>query len=426
MATLSSKNGKPGLDSIEGSSPLLAIFLAICALAPIVAFFQPKGMVPVLISAALFGALGIGLIAGLRENFPRRAAVVLALLIAWTGVTALWALDPNAALVGMTKLAGNLIVGLLFLTTALLVPPVWRSRLLLFTSVGWGIGLALVLEEIIFNGPIIGGIFGAAYDKYRIAHVGYFWLNGCATVLLMSAWPVATTLRQRYGIWPAVAALAVLLYALVAIQFWAGVIAICLGCVLAAATFVFKKQVLIGLAAIVVLFGLFSPVIAQHHNLLVTAARDAGIPIRESKHRLAIWAFAGERIAEHPIRGWGMNSSKIIPGGDEYLYTEDGEGIGTALPLHPHNGVLQIWLELGVFGAILFIAFILAIIRYIYRSVPDRYLAAIMVGQLTIALTLGSISFGIWQGWWMATLWFGAGLIAAVSTAYVRPTISEN
>ena len=65
-------------------------------------------------------------------------------------------------------------------------------------------------------------------------------------------------------------------------------------------------------------------------------------------HRLLIWSFVGERIAERPLLGWGLDASRAIPGGKE----EIRPGL-TRLPLHPHNAALQVWLELGMPGALL-------------------------------------------------------------------------
>ena len=66
-------------------------------------------------------------------------------------------------------------------------------------------------------------------------------------------------------------------------------------------------------------------------------------------HRLLIWSFAGDRIAERPVTGWGLDSSRAIPGGDDPIRPRE-----TWMPLHPHNAALQVWLELGAPGAALF------------------------------------------------------------------------
>jgi O-antigen ligase len=66
-------------------------------------------------------------------------------------------------------------------------------------------------------------------------------------------------------------------------------------------------------------------------------------------HRLLIWSFVGDRIAERALAGWGLDSSRAVPGGEDPI--RPGE---TWLPLHPHNAPLQLWLELGAPGAVLF------------------------------------------------------------------------
>ena len=82
-------------------------------------------------------------------------------------------------------------------------------------------------------------------------------------------------------------------------------------------------------------------------------------------HRMLIWDFTAERIAERPLLGWGMEASRTVPGGrgqpeaaalDRMRVTDPGQRRWFAephvqiLPLHPHNGALQLWLELGAVG----------------------------------------------------------------------------
>ncbi len=89
-------------------------------------------------------------------------------------------------------------------------------------------------------------------------------------------------------------------------------------------------------------------------------------------HRLLIWSFVGDRIAEHPLRGWGLDSSRAIPGGRDPIRPDE-----TWLPLHPHNAPLQLWLELGVPGAVLF-ALLSGLA--LARSRPRRLAAALRRG----------------------------------------------
>jgi len=118
-------------------------------------------------------------------------------------------------------------------------------------------------------------------------------------------------------------------------------------------------------------------------------------------HRLMIWSFVGERIAERPLAGWGLDAARGIPGGKDPI--RPGE---TWLPLHPHNAPLQVWLELGVPGAVLF-GLLAALPWCGLATVPwPRIFVAAAGTSLSIALITSFATYGIWQEWWLATLWF--------------------
>lgn len=81
-------------------------------------------------------------------------------------------------------------------------------------------------------------------------------------------------------------------------------------------------------------------------------------------HRLTIWNFVARHVAEKPVLGWGMDVSCSLPGGEEEIPINRHEAEGRVialvlepmLPLHPHNAILQWWLELGAPGAALLLA----------------------------------------------------------------------
>jgi len=116
-------------------------------------------------------------------------------------------------------------------------------------------------------------------------------------------------------------------------------------------------------------------------------------------HRFQIWAFVGDRIAERPLLGWGLDSSRAIPGGR----VEIRPG-AQHLPLHPHDAALQIWLELGLPGALILAGVVawlwLALARVAW---PPLYTAA-AAAALATALFAALGTYGIWQEWWIATL----------------------
>ncbi|HBA43609.1 MAG TPA: hypothetical protein DCZ07_11605, partial [Alphaproteobacteria bacterium] len=89
-----------------------------------------------------------------------------------------------------------------------------------------------------------------------------------------------------------------------------------------------------------------------------------------------------------------------LPDGSDIAYPNV-----TLLPLHPHNGALQIWLELGLPGALITAALLLALgfgIAALPLPTPQR---AAATAAFTATLCLILLSFGLWQNWWQASFW---------------------
>jgi hypothetical protein len=84
------------------------------------------------------------------------------------------------------------------------------------------------------------------------------------------------------------------------------------------------------------------------------------------------------------------------------------------MPLHPHDAALQWQMELGVPGlalGLLIAGWAIARIGWHKGLSPVRRAAALAVA--IEMLTVGMLSFGIWQEWWLSTLWLAAALFAA-------------
>lgn len=137
-------------------------------------------------------------------------------------------------------------------------------------------------------------------------------------------------------------------------------------------------------------------------------------------HRIVIWQFAAERVADKPLLGWGLDASRRIPGGREMIpwrMPEDAKNPGgwisqvQRLPLHPHSLALQVWLELGALGAIaLALLLYLLVTRAAVAAGPVDAQAGV-VALVFAGMLISNISYGAWQSWWLSTLW----LIAAIA-----------
>jgi len=132
-------------------------------------------------------------------------------------------------------------------------------------------------------------------------------------------------------------------------------------------------------------------------------------------HRLLIWSFAGDRIAERALAGWGLDSSRAIPGGEDPIRFDE-----TWLPLHPHNAPLQLWLELGVPGAVLFALLVALAWVALARAEWPPLFAAAAGASLTTAFLGCFATYGIWQEWWLGTWWFSLFLVLVMAEVVHR------
>ena len=129
-------------------------------------------------------------------------------------------------------------------------------------------------------------------------------------------------------------------------------------------------------------------------------------------HRLKIWEFTLSKIDERPWLGWGLAASReLATKVDPTIQEPWGPGINL-LPLHPHNNALQVWVELGVLGALAFAALCAAVGWKISRLGQDPSWRACAFATFASYMTIGGLSYGAAQTWWVATAWLAALFLA--------------
>ncbi|MBM3554517.1 MAG: O-antigen ligase family protein [Alphaproteobacteria bacterium] len=342
----------------------------------------------------------------IRARMAMPVLGVLAALVIWAVATAPFGLDPRASLGSAGILALVFLGAVALLGAATTVQDAERERLLQWVMVGWALGLALVAIQVFGDNAI---------ERLRRAIQGrdepFFAAvqNRSLVILLLLAAPAVLILFRRAGAWAAagfgVGAFAILLSgesstAKLALAVGAG----------AGLAFAFGGPRLGRVAAILAAVMVLSAPI-QGRLLPAPEAIRAADPDAKSSalHRLYIWRFVGERIEERPILGWGLDAARRIPGGE--ATTPVG---GKYVSLHPHSAPLQIWLELGVVGALLGAALVAMIFNSIGR-IPERVERAGAAFVAAAALVVAGLGYGIWQVWWLATLALAAAVIRVAS-----------
>ena len=368
----------------------VAIFVVV--MMSLLAYLGPLGFAPLMALAGLLCLPGLRL--------TRAAAPPLLILVAlalWAATSMIWspaAIDPSTlkdyddiealtALKLLLQLAsyGAAVVALRGLSE--------RSAERAGMILAYGMtALALLVVIDAFAGATIYQQFRQLTGDPIRADLALVKVSTATYALALLIWPVTLILWRRNApraIWVLVAAT---LVASKIVSSDACLVALVLGSVawlMVRYGGALGPRVLVGLVALpfvvaplAVLVGVETGVIAWLHKL-VPASWDA---------RLNIWTFAADHIQTHPFRGWGLDASRTF---------------GAAIPLHTHNAQLQLWLELGAIGAALagvfFCWLAYAVVRTAERS---RGEAAAAAGALVSYLVIGSISFGIWQEWWLA------------------------
>jgi O-antigen ligase len=346
-----------------------------------------------------------------HRTWPRWRQTPFLLILAlalWAAGSALWAIHAKAALEGAASLAGCGFLLLFVLDSAAVLDRASRQRAITSFFAGFALATTMLLIDIGSGGYLAGWLRGYDVSDVFQQELALRSLNRGVTLLAMfSALVVlaAWTLRQPSRRWAGLALSAIALSCALGWGKDAVILAVIAGTAAAFLTLLpghWPWRLLAGGMAIMVL--LWPLAVRPLPGPQQIWEQWQGWP-QSLQHRLFIWKFTTDTIVEKPLLGWGMNSAKHIPGGNQDVTVGHGrnELQWRPLPLHPHNAILQWWLELGAIGAVLAGAVVLAAIRALCRlsDRPRRLVGAAIFGQ---ACVVSLLSYGAWQSWWLAGL----------------------
>jgi O-antigen ligase len=355
------------------------VFVACAVLVPPLAFLWPRSF---WVAPALAGLLCLPA-ARLRDE-DRPVAVILFAGLIWAAVSTMWSpyqpdkIDHSTIL----KLALQLPLYGSAILAARRLDPVFRRRTL--QVLAWGCALfgLLLLAEAATRGAIykaLREVYGPMRYDLAESRIGH------STYLIGVLWPLAA-----YGAPKA-------LRPWMALAMFAGTAAAALafeadapgfGLVLAPLTALIIWRLpnagpkLMAVAAAGLFLSMPAAVWAVRH-FLDYGAIQAALPKTDSM-RMDYWSHAIEWIGAQPLRGWGLDASRMF---------------GPGIKLHPHNNPLQVWMELGAIGAVLAAAFWGVALSRLSRPAPS--LAAAATGACAAVYLLFGGNFGVWQEWWL-------------------------
>ena len=381
---------------------LTAIFCAFAALLPIVSVMAPKGTVVLLLLAA---ALAVPTYWWAHRRLPvpdLRISIALVLLVVWCAIASAWSFDVKQSFVLSLRIAVIFAAGMVLFPIVATLNDASKNRISLWLIAGFALTLIFMAVEIGLGYPTIRSVKGVSGGREAIA------FSRGAIALSLIVWPVVAYLWSRGIGWKALA-IPVLLGVL---SNFLESAAATLGFAIGVATVLLvvshrKIGRWVTLAACVVAFVALPFGMREMHD---HEWHRADWLSGSERHRVEIWYFSLERIAEKPVLGWGFDGSRYIA---EYFFGADETG-RSMVPLHPHNGALQILLELGAVGAVI----VLALLWLIAVQLDNLSRRTRECGQalFVAALAIGCVAYGQWQNWWIALI-FSVALLVPFTAA---------
>jgi exopolysaccharide production protein ExoQ len=355
--------------------------------------------------------------AGISSVLP--IAVLVAALALWATASALWSILPRHSLFEGLRFFVVGAGGLIVLGAALDLPPLAGKRIAQFAAAGVSLAILLLVFERFGNFSITRLLHGVGTD-YPFLFSRY---DRGVTTLVLLLWPALIASRR---IWQGAILMIGVFVAAWVMASLASLLGLGAGVAAFAFAYRFPRFVAAALITSMLAATVVLPAVLPSDQSVVTFQERAPWFKSSGIHRLLIWRFTADRIAERPFLGWGMDSSRELPGGHrDFAATLPGINLhpgDEALPLHPHNAALQWRVELGLPGTVLCVAIVFWIlwrVGFTAHLLPVQ--RAAMLGFAATAMVIGLLSFGAWQAWWLSCLWTISALCAGATVEKVQP-----
>ncbi len=371
---------------------VVAVLSTFSIVLPVIGILAPRAVVALLLVAALLATLLVWR-AERRLPWPSgRIGLALGILLLWSVIASFWNFEPLRSLVLVARI--SCIFAAALLLQAILTKLERPARLYVGAWLAAGVtcGLGTLTLELMLNFPIVHALRGEAITTDQATT----FLNRGASAMALLCWPAAAVLWLRGAKMAAVAlipATLIVLAFLNSLAAIAGVLGAALVVPIALAHRKAGRAVLV-LATLGAL--LLSPLAGR--QLYDMGWQEADWMPMSAAHRVEIWHFYAERIAEKPVLGWGFDAARQMR---RLSDAKEASGRSPA-GLHPHNAPLQILLELGAVGALIS----LGIAWVLIQGLEARAGAARIMGQATYVsgLVLVCTAYGVWQNQWLAML----------------------
>jgi exopolysaccharide production protein ExoQ len=270
------------------------------------------------------------------------------------------------------------------------VPP----AILRLAAAAFGLACVLILADLAMGLPLRRAL--------GVRAVTYIY-NRPSITLLLVFWPLAGLLWAA-GYRIAVCGLALLLIATVLYcDSGAAVLGLVAGALAFGLALALRRSAvaLVGLGMLGALA--VAPVMGAVADWVAPPAVVEGLQDAHARDRIEIWQSFGAAVRERFVLGTGFGTSSALAG--DPVAREVPEEARVLLGVwHAHNGYLQVWIELGLVGALVAGLAIVLLLRGVSRLDGVRPQRAAALAAIGSAAAIMLVGHSAWQGWWLATL----------------------
>lgn len=137
---------------------------------------------------------------------------------------------------------------------------------------------------------------------------------------------------------------------------------------------------------------------AAGHQLQLQNASWAQMSLKD---RFRIWGNAAAHAAQSPVLGIGARNTTTIETDTDPAQPAPDAAFNVQAH-HPHNAILQIWLELGALGAAFLSAAIILLFREISKMSPARMPYVLAATAVTFIEAIAT--WNLWGAWYLSVL----------------------